>query len=55
MIKLTELLKEWNDTSFKDLPKRWSKNINETDGLTELERLDGINFNIKLLVMRFAG
>ena len=25
-----ELLKEWNDTSFKDLPKRWSKNINET-------------------------
>ena len=40
MIKLKDLLKEWNDTSFKDLPKRWSKNINETDGLTELERLE---------------
>ena len=25
MIKLKELLKEWNDTSFKDLPKRWTK------------------------------
>ncbi len=40
MIKLKDLLKEWNDTSFKDLPKRWSKNINEKDGLTELERLE---------------
>ena len=40
MIKLKDLLKEWNDTSFKDLPKRWSKNVNETDGLTEFERLE---------------
>ena len=40
MIKLKDLLKEWNDTSFKDLPKRWSKNINEKDGFTELERLE---------------
>lgn len=45
MIKLKKLLKEWNDTSFKDLPKRWSKPIDifreETlDGLTELERLN---------------
>jgi predicted Mrr-cat superfamily restriction endonuclease len=40
MIKLKDLLKEWNDTSFKKLPKRWSKDINETDGLTELERLE---------------
>ena len=41
MIKLKSLLKEWNDTSFKDLPKRWSKNVNETeDGLTEFERLE---------------
>ena len=40
MIKLKTLLKEWNDTSFKKLPKRWSKNINEKDGFTELERLE---------------
>ena len=40
MIKLKSLLKEWNDTSFKKLPKRWSKNINEKDGFTELERLE---------------
>ena len=41
MIKLKELLKEWNDTSFRDLPKRWSKPVmkgRESDGLTEFER-----------------
>ena len=38
MVKLKSLLKEWNDTSFKSLPKRWSKDVNDTrDGLTELE------------------
>jgi hypothetical protein len=43
MVKLKSLLKEWNDTSFKSLPKRWSKNVNDTrDGLTELERKEGI-------------
>ena len=43
MIKLKNLLKEWNDTSFKKLPKRWSKNVNETnDGLTEFERKEAI-------------
>ena len=44
MIKLKELLKEWTDTSFKDLPKRWSKPVmtfNEPDGLTEFERMGG--------------
>ena len=44
MIKLKELLKEWNDTSFRDLPKRWSKPVmkgREPDGLTEFERLGG--------------
>ena len=44
MNKLKELLKEWTDTSFKDLPKRWSKPVmtfNEPDGLTEFERLGG--------------
>ena len=25
MLKLKDLLTEWNDTSFRDLPKRWSK------------------------------
>ena len=44
MIKLKKLLKEWNDTSFKDLPKRWSKPVmkgTEPDGLTEFERMGG--------------
>lgn len=46
MIKLKKLLTEWNDTSFKDLPKRWSKPAmkgRETDGLTEFERMGGID------------
>ena len=49
MIKLKSLLKEWNDTSFKKLPKRWSKPIDETgtDGLTELERLE-LDENLKI-------
>ena len=42
MIKLKKLLKEWNDTSFKDLPKRWTKPYMKEyfpqDGLTEFER-----------------
>ena len=47
MVKLKSLLKEWNDTSFKSLPKRWSKPIDsfrdeKFDGLTELERKEGI-------------
>ena len=45
MIKLKELLKEWNDTSFRDLPKRWSKPYmkewSPEDGLTEFERMGG--------------
>jgi len=48
MIKLKKLLKEWNDTSFKDLPKRWSKPVmkgTEPDGLTEFERLGGKDLN----------
>ena len=41
-----ENLNEWNDTSFKSLPKRWSKNVNDTrDGLTELERKEGTATN----------
>ena len=44
MIKLKDLLKEWTDTSFRDLPKRWSRPVmkgHEPDGLTEFERLGG--------------
>ena len=44
MLKLKDLLKEWTDTSFRDLPKRWSKPVmkgREPDGLTEFERLGG--------------
>jgi hypothetical protein len=44
MIKLKELLKEWTDNSFRDLPKRWSKPVmkgRESDGLTEFERKFG--------------
>ena len=37
-------INEWTDTSFKKLPKRWSKSFNEDardDGLTEFEKLQG--------------
>ena len=49
MIKLKDLLKEWTDTSFKDLPKRWSKPVmkgREPDGLTEFERLGGTDVEL---------
>ena len=49
MIKLKELLKEWNDTSFRDLPKRWSKPVmkgREPDGLTEFERMGGTDVEL---------
>ncbi len=49
MLKLKELLTEWNDTSFKDLPKRWSKAVmkgRETNGLTEFERLGGTDVEL---------
>ena len=44
MLKLKKLLTEWNDTSFRNLPKRWSKPVmkgREPDGLTEFERMGG--------------
>jgi hypothetical protein len=49
MIKLKDLLTEWNDTSFKDLPKRWSKPVmkgREPDGLTEFERMGGTDVEL---------
>ncbi len=50
MLKLKELLTEWNDTSFKDLPKRWSKPFMKEwtpkDGLTEFERLGGTDVEL---------
>ena len=33
-------LNEWNDSTFKTLPKRWSKNTYKT-GLTEFEQRGG--------------
>jgi|TARA_Y100001938_G_scaffold145070_1_gene220971 hypothetical protein len=42
MIKLKDLIKEWNNTDFKKLENRWSKQFNgEPDGLTEFERKGG--------------
>tara|TARA_R110002020_G_scaffold130411_1_gene291734 strand:+ start:130 stop:507 length:378 start_codon:yes stop_codon:yes gene_type:complete len=49
VVKLKDLLKEWNDTSFKDLPKRWSKPVmkgRESDGLTEFERMGGTDVEL---------
>ena len=49
MVKLKDLLKEWTDTSFNDLPKRWSKSVmkgREPDGLTEFERLGGTDVEL---------
>ena len=42
MVKLKDLIKEWTDESFKDLPKRWSKKpFDGTTGLTEFEQAGG--------------
>ena len=42
MIKLKKIISEWNDTSFKNLPKRWSKDtFNGKSGLTEFEKGGG--------------
>ena len=49
MLKLKDLLTEWNDTSFRNLPKRWSKPVmkgREPDGLTEFERLGGTDVEL---------
>jgi hypothetical protein len=49
MVKLKDLLKEWTDTSFRDLPKRWSKPVmkgREPDGLTEFERMGGTDVEL---------
>ena len=49
MVKLKDLLTEGTDTSFKDLPKRWSKPVmkgREPDGLTEFERLGGTDMEL---------
>jgi hypothetical protein len=46
MVKLKDLLKEWTDTSFNKLPKRWSKSANDTDGLTEFERMGGTDVEL---------
>ena len=46
MLKLKDLLKEWTDTSFNDLPKRWSKSANDTNGLTEFERMGGTDVEL---------
>jgi len=35
------LIKEWNDTSFNDLPKRWSGAYGRNNGLTEFEAQGG--------------
>ena len=48
MIKLKDLLNEWNDKSFKDLPKRWSGAYsNDDSGLTEIEQQGGRDKVIK--------
>ena len=39
-IKLKSLL-EWNDTSHRNAPKRWSKSMNDSSGLTEFEETGG--------------
>ena len=49
MLKLKDLLTEWNDTSFRNLPKRWSKPVmkgREPDGLTEFERMGGTDVEL---------
>ena len=57
MLKLKKLLTEWNDTSFKNLPKRWSKPVmkgREPDGLTEFERLGGTDVELGLSLIHIC-
>ena len=43
--KSKKMLKEWNDTSFKSLPKRWSKKVFDgKTGLTEFEQEGGKDY-----------
>ena len=54
MIKLKNLLKEWNNTDFKKLENRWSKKFNgEPDGLTEFERTGGKDTVVEDLNVNF--
>ena len=39
--KLKEELNEWNDTSFRDKPRRWGGAFNGDSGLTEFEKKGG--------------
>ena len=49
-------LNEWNDDSFKKLPKRWSKNYNKPDGtgLTEFEKTTNSLDKLKGLKQKFS-
>ena len=47
IFKKSSLLKEWTDTSFRSLPKRWTGAYGRKDGLTEFEAAGGKD-NIKL-------
>jgi len=54
MIRLKDLLKEWNNTDFKKLENRWSKQFNgEPDGLTEFERKGGKDTVVEDLNVNF--
>ena len=54
MIRLKDLLKEWNNTDFKKLENRWSKKFNgEPDGLTEFERKGGKDTVVEDLNVNF--
>ena len=39
--KVKQELNEWNDTAFRNKPKRWSNSYKNKEGLTEFERLGG--------------
>lgn len=56
MIKLKDLIKDWNDRKFKKLPKRWTKKYNEiNDGLTEFERSGGKDKISEAISVKDAG
>jgi hypothetical protein len=52
---MKQQINEWTDESFKDQPKRWTKNYNLLDGtgLTDFEKLNKKEIDFSARMKRF--